>query len=148
MARTSENSSRNLESPILSWESQAVAWLDAKERADEAKKEMSQYYSDLMEALDDQGVEDDKGHRTLELTHPVGKYAGLQRQRRVSVGKDEDTIMAILKEKNLESRCIQMVPQIDEDAVMACLWEGLLTEDEIYAMFPEKVTYALVAVKQ
>ena len=56
-------------------------------------------------------------------------------------------MVELLKEKGLEDRCVKMVPQIDQDAIYAALYEGLLSEDDIYAMFPPRVTYALVAVK-
>ncbi len=136
-----------METQDVDWEVDAVAWLEAKQRADAAKKDMDKRRTTLMGAITELGDEDDKGHVTLELSHQVGGYVALQRQRRVSVSKDEEVIEEILEAKGLKDRCVKMVPQVDEDAVMACLYEGLLTEEDIYAMFPEKVTFALVAVK-
>ena len=147
MARAADTGIREMNPEIVQWESEALAWMDAKSRADAAKKEMDTYRPSLMQALADEGIEDENGHRTLELTHVVGKWSGIQRQRRVSESQDMDTINRILEEKGLKDRCIEMVPQVNNDAIYACLYEGLLTEDEVYAMFPEKVTYALVAVK-
>jgi hypothetical protein len=40
-----------------------------------------------------------------------------------------------------------MVPMLDEAEVMACLYEGLLTEEEIDEMFPKKVSYAFLTSK-
>ena len=147
VARTANTGTRTLETQDVDWEVDAVAWLEDKQRADAAKKDMDKRRTTLMGAITELGDEDDKGHVTLELSHQVGGYVALQRQRRVSVSKDEEVIEEILEAKGLKDRCVKMVPQVDEDAVMACLYEGLLTEEDIYAMFPEKVTFALVAVK-
>lgn len=147
MARSSNTGSRSLETENVEWQSQAVSWLEAKERYDAAKKEMDKYRATLMGALDELGEEDENGHRFLDLPAQVGKWVGLQRQRRVTDTIDEETAFSILKEKGLEDRCVKMVPQIDQDAIYAALYQGLLSEDDIYAMFPPRVTYALVAVK-
>lgn len=148
MARTADTGSRTLDVDSSDgWESQAVAWLSAKERYDAAKKEMDSYRSTLMARLEESGDEDENGHRYLDLSDQVGKWVGLQRQRRVTDLFDEDKALEILGEKDLTERCVKMVPQVDQDAVYAALYEGLLTEDDIYAMFPPKITYALVAVK-
>lgn len=147
VVRAADTSSRTLDSDNVSWQSEAVAWLDAKARYDAAKKEMDGYRSALLQALNDLGEEDENGHAYLDLPEQVGKWVGLQRQRRVTDTLDEETAFQILKDRGLEDRCIKMVPQIDPDAIYACLYEDLLTEGEIYAMFPIKVTYALVAVK-
>jgi hypothetical protein len=40
-----------------------------------------------------------------------------------------------------------MVPMLDESEVMACLYEGLLTEEEIDSMFPKSVSYAFIPSK-
>lgn len=124
-----------------------MAWLDAKEKADAAKREMDKYRSELLEALVENGEEDENGHVYLDLPEQVGKWVGLQRQRRVTDTVDEELALSILEEKGLTDRCVQMVPSIDQDAIYACLYEELLDEDDIYRMFPPKITYALVAVK-
>ena len=147
VARTANTGSRTLETESIEWQSKASAWLEAKERYDAAKKEMDKYRPSLMEALDELGDEDENGHRFLDLPVQVGKWVGLQRQRRVTDTVDEQAALELLKEKGLEDRCVKMVPQIDQDAIYAALYEGLLSEDDIYAMFPPRVTYALVAVK-
>ena len=146
MARAAE-SARQLTIDIDEWEVDAVAYLNAKFLADEAKRDMESHRRPLMKALADLGEEDDNGHRTLYLSHPVDKWGAVTRQRRVSVGQDDQAIEAILTRHGLKERCVKMVPQVDEDAIMACVYEGLLTEEEVYEMFPQKVTYALVAVK-
>lgn len=140
-------SSRKLSPSQPEWEVAASSYLTAKASAEEAKKVMDSAKVELMSALEDLGDEDDKGHRVLHLTQSVGKWSGLMRQRRVSNQMDEQAVEAILKDKGLLDRCTVMVPTLDEASIMACLYEGLLDEGDIDQMFPEKVTYALVAVK-
>lgn len=130
-----------------SWQADAAAWMLCKQSYDAAKKEMEKYRSRLLAALDAEGTEDENGHRFLYLEEPVGPFAGIQRQRRVSDTLDEERAMQILEERDLLDSCVKMVPQIDQDAVFAALYDRDLTEADIEAMFPPKVTYALVAVK-
>ena len=40
-----------------------------------------------------------------------------------------------------------MMPVLKEDEVMACLYEGLITEEEVDKMFPKKVSYAFLTSK-
>ena len=147
MARSAGTSRVTDLDPAGQWEVEAAAWLEAKARYDAAKKEMDSFRPTLLGALEEQGTEDDSGHLLLNLTHPVGKWSGIQRQRRVTDTVDEPTALSILDERGLTDRCVRMVPQIDQDAIYAALYEGLLTEEDIYRMFPPKITYALVAVK-
>jgi hypothetical protein len=39
------------------------------------------------------------------------------------------------------------MPVLDEDADMACLYEGLLSEEDVDTMFPKKITWAFVPSK-
>ena len=41
-----------------------------------------------------------------------------------------------------------MVPVLVESEVMACLYDGLLTEEEIDEMFPKSVSYAFYIVEE
>jgi len=55
-----------------------------------------------------------------------------------------DVAEKILGEKNLKEQCIKMVPMLDEAEIMASFYRGDLTEEDIDAMFPSKVSYAFV----
>jgi len=69
------------------------------------------------------------------------------KQRRVSKNLDMDVAEDILTKKGIRDKCIKMVPQIDEAAIMAAFYEVYLTEDDIDTMFPAKVTYAFLVGK-
>jgi len=90
------------------------------------------------------GKEDAKGHIVVELNDTVSGVSKVTRQRRVSKNFNEEEAHAILKEKDLIERCVKTVAVLDEEAVMAAYNEGLLTDEDIDKMFPEKVTWATV----
>ena len=93
------------------------------------------------------GEPDEKGNLWLRLPHEVDGFTSLQRQRKVSQSLDEGTATELLKEKGLFDRCFVMMPVLKEDEVMACLYEGLITEEEVDKMFPKKVSYAFLTSK-
>jgi hypothetical protein len=123
-------------------------YLTYKKRIDQLTKDQSVVKNELMSVVEEQGIEDDKGHLWLELPEEVDGYVSLQRQRRVSQKLDMDTAVALLAAKGLADRCIKPMPTIDEDEVMAALYEGLLTEDDIDKMFPKTITWAFVPSKK
>lgn len=101
-------------------------------RQNEAKKS-------ILEDVTAYGEEDGRGHIILEFDD-----IKITNQKRVSKALDMETAETILAEKNLTERCVQMVPLLDEDAIMAAFYEGQLTEEDIDSMFPAKVSYALI----
>ena len=127
--------------------------LDKKQLTNEAKqykslKDQIKFLQDrlgevkerLNEAVKELGEVDGRGHITLELDDEIK----VVNQRKVSKVLDNDTAMKILTDKNLLDECAPLVRQVDQDAVMAAVYKGQLTEDEVDSMFPAKVTYALI----
>lgn len=127
--------------------------LDKKQLTNEAKqykslKDQIKFLTDrlgevkqrLNDAVKELGEVDGRGHITLELDDDIK----VTNQRKVSKVLDNDTAMKILTEKNLLDDCAPLVRQVDQDAVMAAVYKGQLTEDEVDSMFPAKVTYALI----
>jgi hypothetical protein len=123
-------------------------YLTYKKKIDELSKSQSEIKNELMEEVENNGVEDDKGHLWLELPEEVDGYVSLQRQRRVSQKLDMDAAVVLLATKGLADRCIKALPTVDEDEVMACLYEGKLSEKDIDTMFPKTVTWAFVPSKK
>lgn len=111
-----------------------------KEREGELKKRLSII-------VEEHGTQDEKGHLRLDLPESTGGYLGLQRQRRVSRTLDEDKAAKILKAAGLTDVCYRMEPVLDQDAVMAQLYSGGLSEEDIDEMFPTKISYAFLPVK-
>jgi hypothetical protein len=122
-------------------------FLMLKRQIDDLSKEQGVLKTYLSELVDVEGEPDEKGHLFYPLPEEVDGYKSLQRQRRVSQKLDEAAAERILKEKGLETKCYQMLPVLDEAAVMAALYEGLLTEEEVDTMFPKTETWAFLPVK-
>jgi len=119
-----------------------------KREIETLKKLQDEVKARLMEILDRYGDEDDKGHLWYDFEMPVDGYKGMQKQRRVSQKLDEDAAEEILTKKGLYDACYVLQPVLQEDAVMACLYEGLLTEEDIDTMFPKTVNWAFVPTKE
>lgn len=99
----------------------------------------------LMATLDEYGEVDSKGHRVLDLPEQVDTVTSLVAQRAVSRGLDPDVAEEILKSKpgsdddeefTLYDECIELVPVLNEDTILAARFEGRLTDEEIDRMFP------------
>ena len=134
-------------SPISGVLNKVREYIGLRSQIDDLTKQQSILKTYLSNLVDESGEEDDKGHLWLELEQEVDGYRSLQRQRRVSQRLDEEEAAALLKEKGLDSRCYSMLPVLNQDEVMACLYEGLLTEEEVDKMFPKAITWAFVPVK-
>jgi hypothetical protein len=123
-------------------------FISLKKQIDDLTKVQSEYKERLISFVESNGDTDDKGHIWYDLPEEFEGYKGMQRQRRVSQKLDIDAAQDILNDLGLSDRCIKMVPSLDEDEVMACLYEGLLTEEQIDKMFPKTITWAFVPVKK
>ena len=97
----------------------------------------------LMDVLDEEGVEDDKGSLVLTLPEEVDGVLRLVKQRKVSPSLDEDALEEYLEEKGLRDEAISTREFLDKDKVARLIFEGRLTEAEFAKFVQEKVTWAL-----
>lgn len=144
MPKVIERNLPNEGNPIVS---KVRKYVTLRSRIEDLTKEQSSLKTELSALVDDQGTPDEKGHLWYSLPEEVDGYTSLQRQRRVTQKLDEDEARRTLSAKGLFDRCYKMVPVLDESEVMACLYEGSLTEEEIDAMFPKSVSYAFIPSK-
>jgi len=133
--------------PVDSILAKVQHFINLKRRIEDLTKEQTELKTFLSDLVDNEGEPDDKGHLWYSLDQEVDGYRSLQRQRKVSQSLDMAEATRILKEKNLDSRCFVMQPVLDEDAVMSCLYEGLLTEEDVDMMYPKKITWAFIPSK-
>jgi hypothetical protein len=68
----------------------------------------------------------------------------LTNQRKVSKNLDMDIAEKMLREKNIYDKCVKMVPVLQENEILACVYTGELSESDIDEMFPAKVSYAFL----
>jgi hypothetical protein len=144
MPKVIERNLPNEGNPIVS---KVRKYVNLRSRIEDLSKEQSSLKTELSTLVDNEGTPDEKGHLWYSLPEEVDGYISLQRQRRVTQKLDEEEASRTLTAKGLSERCYKMVPVLDESEVMACLYEGLLTEEEIDAMFPKSVSYAFIPSK-
>jgi hypothetical protein len=118
-----------------------------KDRIDSAAAIQNEIKNKLRDGLKEIGEVDDRGHVVVEINDDVTGIKRVLNQRKVSKSLDMDIAEDILKEKGLHERCVTLIPVLDEEAIMAAYYEGLVTEEDIDKMFPAKVTWALVMSK-
>lgn len=102
---------------------------------------------DLTNAVEAEGYEDDKGNFWLDLDEAVevdgfGTCAKLKKERRVRQTVDENAAEAVLKAKGLYEECTTTVVVLDEEEIRKAHYKGLLTDDDIDAIFPSTITWA------
>lgn len=102
----------------------------------------------LFDAIETLGFEDDKGNLQLELESEVEGIVRLEKQRRVSRKIDEGVAEEIISKHGLEDELYKTIRVVDEDALMAAMYQGKLTEEEVDEMFPSKVVWALMPRKK
>jgi len=119
-----------------------------KGQIDYLEKEQKELRGQLFEDIDNAGEPDSKGNIVLELPQEVDGYVAVVKQRRVTRKINEEKAAEIIAEHNLEESLYKTIRVIDEDALMAALYNDTLTEDEIEAMYPQTVTWALILSKK
>lgn len=98
----------------------------------------------LLDILESEGYTDDSGSYWLDLDGEVDGTVAVKRERRVSRRIDDESAKDILTRLGLADRCMKTIQVVDEDAVMAALYDGEINDADLDTIFPEKVTWALV----
>ena len=127
-------------SDIKSLTNEAKQFIALKEQIKFLTERQTEIKKRLQTALQEDGETDGRGHVFIELDEGIK----ITNQRRESRNLDENVAEALLKQKGVYDECVKMIPVIQEDAVMAAVYKGQLTEGDIDAMFPTKVTYAFI----
>lgn len=145
MARVSEAEPRMNKDELIA---QAKEYAFAKKQVEYFEKKLKDLKQEIFEHVEERGEQDDKGNIVLELPEEIEGFFAITKQRRVSRKIDEDVAFDIIEEKGLRDKLIKIVEVIDEDALMAALYNDELTEAEIDEMYPQSVVWALVMNKR
>lgn len=145
MARVSKAEPRMEQDELIA---QAKEFAFAKKQIDILEKRQKELREQLFNHIEERGEVDDKGNLILELPEELDDVFSITKQRRVTRKIDEDVAFDIIDEKGLRDKLIKIVEVIDEDALMAALYNDELTEDEIDEMYPQSVVWALVMSKR
>lgn len=145
MARVSEAEPRMNKDELIA---QAKEYAFAKKQVEYFEKKLKDLKQEIFEHIEERGEQDDKGNIVLELPEEIEGFVAITKQRRVSRKIDEDIAFDLIEEKGLRDKLVKIVEVIDEDALMAALYNDELTEEEIDEMYPQSVVWALVMNKR
>lgn len=144
MARVKATEARE-EDPLIK---DAREYSFLKQQIDFLEKQQKEVRERLFTTLDEMGETDDKGNIIVELPEEVNGFGAVVKQRRVSRKIDELVADEIITEKGMEDQLYKTIRVVDEDALMAALYNDELTEAEIDLMYPQKIVWALVMNKR
>ena len=145
MAKVKPTENRNADETDLIARTKKYAFL--KPQLDYLEKEQKALREELFEVLDGEGEVDDKGNVIIQLPQAVDGFNSIIKQRRVTRKVDELKAEEIIAAHGLEDTLYKTVRMVDEDALMAALYEEVLTEEEVDEMYPPKIVWALVLKK-
>jgi hypothetical protein len=145
MAKVSPTEPRNTDETDLVARAKRYSFL--KSQLDYLEKEQKALREELFEVLDGEGEVDDKGNIMVQLSQEVDGFNSIIKQRRVTRKVDELKAEEIITAHGLEDSLYKTIRVVDEDALMAALYEEVLTETEVDEMYPPKVVWALVLKK-
>ena len=145
MAKVKPAENRNTDETDLIARTKKYSFL--KSQLDYLEKEQKALRSELFEMIDGEGEVDDKGNFILELPEEVDGFHSLIKQRRVTRKIDELKAEEVITAHGMEDTLYKTIRVVDEDALMAALYNEELTEAEIDEMYPQNVVLALVLKK-
>ena len=145
MARVKEEESRVAGQD--DFETQARQYIFVKKQMEFFESELKKLREQIFEHVDTSGEVDGSGNLFVELPSEIEGVKTIQKQRRVSRKINPEMADNIIMSKGLDGELYKTIQVIDEDALMAALYEGKLTEEEIEIMYPEKVVWALILNK-
>jgi hypothetical protein len=146
MARVKSEEPRTADENNLINQTKQYAFIKSQlEYLEQQQKELREK---LFSALEIEGQTDDKGNIVIELPKEVEGYLSIIKQKRVSRKVDELIADEIITAKGMEEKLYKTIRVVDEDALMAALYNEELTETEIDQMYPQKITWALIFSKK
>lgn len=114
--------------------------------------------SELSEAVEEYGYQDNDGHYWFDLPEPIGGFSKLKREKRMTPkdpAPDPDKTEKLCKKKGLwlpvdkggVYNVVELI-EIDADAINKAYFQDKLTLRELESILqPQKVTYAFVPQK-
>jgi hypothetical protein len=146
MARIKEEEPRmGVEDDLMA---QAKHYAFVKEQLEYWEKQQKELKSKLFERIDSEGEEDSSGNVVIELPEDINGVVAVVKQRRVSRKINETRAEEIIAEHGMEDTLYKTIRVVDEDALMAALYNDDLTEEEVEEMYPANVVWALVMKKR
>lgn len=102
----------------------------------------------IFEYIDADGEEDDAGSFNVYLDSEIDGVLRIQKTRRAKRVLDEAAAEAIIEEAGIGDDVYEMKRVINEDYLMAAFYQEKITEEQLDAMFPTTVVWALNTLKK
>lgn len=129
-------------SPPYQWAQQYITYRSGREALDRAEKKAKDALMEYLSLL----PTDDRGNAVFTLPEPIDGYEGFKRERRVTQSLDEEQAMRLVEEFAIEDG-VEIVYVVNEDAILAANFAGLVPDDAVKALYSSKETFALVPIK-
>jgi glycine/D-amino acid oxidase-like deaminating enzyme len=123
-------------------ESQVKEYVKVKSGMDVLEARQKELREKLFAQIDLLGEVDSDGNIQLVFDEPIDGVARIEKQRRVARKLDEEAAIALTQELGIYDDVFEMKPVLNEDALMAALYEDKLTEEQLDSIFPPKITWA------
>lgn len=114
-------------------------YIDTKRISDDSASRLKAQRDDIINYVAANGIEDDKGHM---LIHIPG-VALVKRERRASRVLDADFAEEWLKKRKLWLKASTTITVLDEDALLAMIYDETVPPDIADKMYSEKESFAL-----
>lgn len=123
-------------------------FLGLKRQVDEAGKRQRALRDRICDEIQRIGYADEKGSLYIDLDEEVDGFTKVKYQRSISDPVlDVDTAWTFLDKKGLQERCTVMVPEIDEEEILKCHYEGLISQEELDSLFHTTESWSFRQVK-
>lgn len=129
-------------------ETQVSEYMKLKSSIEFMEKRKSELREKLFAQLEQEGFEEESGNILLDLPMPIEGIVRLEKVARRSRKLNEQVADEIISRNGIEDDVYKMVRMIDEDALMACLYQDKISEEELDEMFPVSITWALMTKKK
>lgn len=130
-----------------SGDAKIAEYLKLKKAIDVMEKRRKVLYPEVMDYIDAEGYEDDKGNIILDLDAPTEGFTRVEKVLRTARPLDLEVAHSIIEAKSLHDDVHEMVEVLSEQKIMQAMQDDKLTADEVDAMYPVKTTYALTPKK-
>jgi hypothetical protein len=119
-------------------------FLEAKTMAKEATQRSNDQRDQIMAFVEKYGIEDEKGHMRVEA--PGIGFA--KRERKSSDVFDAEFAEEYLKKHKLWLKATETITVIDEDKLLALIYDGTIPEEVGDRMYTKKVSYAFIVEQE
>jgi hypothetical protein len=119
----------------------AKEYQSAKDASDVFKKRAEKMRTELVQAVNELGYEDDKHHRWMESEDLQIKY-----ERRVSKRLDLEAVETWARDQGLWDDVKDVVEVVNEDKLMALAWDNPEIQKVVQSLYVETENYALKVI--